>query len=181
MLFASDATYKSLGVAPIPDPIHNIDCLKLVEDSMAAVGEMTSLLDQLAGRATPELEVPIALITLVSAEEQFFKGEFGLPATLAVLRKTPINYSICQFTVRDSNALPIPDIEIHPLVKDHPSVRDMGIRAYLGIPLQVADPAISSLSFVDYMPRRWNPDQLAQAEALAAEIVQTDGKIAAKV
>ena len=139
---------------------------------MVAMAGKSEELDGLAAIAAAELKVPISLITFVDDEGQTFKGEHGLPATLAMIRRMPISYSICQFTIREPQPLVIPDTEVHPMVMGHPSVVEMGIRAYLGIPLVLANGhTIGSLSFVDYVPRKWPASEISQAEALAVKAV----------
>lgn len=138
---------------------------------MLAAANSSAALDDMAAQAAAILNVPIGLVTFVAADEQFFQGECGLPATLAMLRKMPISYSICQFTVRTPRPLIISDTEIDPLLAGHASVRDMGIRAYLGVPLMLCGQAVGSLSFVDYHVRNWSSDDVAKAEALAEQVV----------
>ena len=154
------------------DSLNDPSRLKAVAEVMAATVAERQALDDLAAKAAAILKTPISLITFVNAEGQYFRGEFGLPATLAVIRRMPISYSICQFMIGDPRRLLIPDTEIHPLLSGHPSVVEMGIRAYLGIPLLLAEGCpIGSLSFVDYVPRHWTAAETSHAEALATETV----------
>lgn len=154
------------------DPLNEPTRLRAVAEVMAATTADRQALDRLAAKAAATLKTPISLITFVDGEGQYFRGEFGLPATLAVIRRMPISYSICQFMIRDPRLLLIPDTEIHPLLTGHPSVVEMGIRAYLGIPLILSEGCpIGSLSFVDYVPRNWTPAEISHAEALAFETV----------
>lgn len=157
------------SIDPLTDPIR----LQALEEVIAATHERSSEFDRMADFAAAALRVPIALITFVDVETQTFKGEHGLPATLAMIRSMPISYSICRYTIRDPQPLLIPDTEIHPLMMNHPSVVEMGIRAYLGIPLILKDgQTVGSLSFVDYVPRHWTSEELDKAESLAAEAVE---------
>jgi GAF domain-containing protein len=147
--------------------------LRAVAEVMAATAADPAALDDLAAMAAATLKVPISLITFVDGDGQTFRGECGLPATLAVIRRMPISYSICQFTIRDPRPLLIPDTEIHPLLMGHPSVVEMGIRAYLGIPLVLTEGlTIGSLSFVDYVPRNWSAADIYNAETLAVATVE---------
>ena len=129
--------------------------------------------DKLARVAATALKVPISLITFVDADGQTFKGEYGLPATLATIRRMPISYSICKFIIRDPRPLVIPDTKVHPLLMDHPSVVEMGIRAYLGIPLiREGGLAFGSLSFVDFEPRAWTKDEISAAQRLSGCVMK---------
>jgi GAF domain-containing protein len=146
--------------------------LRALQELVAATAGLSKPLDALASKAAALLNTPIALITFVDADEQTFKGEHGLPATLAVLRKMPVSYSICQFTIQKAEPFLISDSETHPLLMSHPSVLEMGIRAYLGIPLVLQNGhTVAALSFVDYVPRQWNPEEIAKAETLGGEVL----------
>ncbi len=154
------------------DPLTDPTRLLALEEVIAATTERSLEFDRMADSAAAALRVPIALITFVDVESQTFKGEHGLPATLAMIRRMPISYSICRYTIRDPQPLLIPDTEIHPLMMNHPSVVEMGIRAYLGIPLILKDgQTVGSLSFVDYVQRHWTPEELEKAKTLAIEAV----------
>jgi len=154
------------------DPVHDRSRLAYVADVIAATEYSSVEMDEIAIRAAKTLKVPISLVTFVEDHRQVFKGECGLPDTLAALREMPISYSICQYTVRTSLPLIIPDAENHPLLSNHPSVREMGIQAYMGIPLILSGYTIGALSFVDYVPRQWTGHEITQALTLAAEVIE---------
>lgn len=49
--------------------------------------------------------VPVALVSLVDENRQFFKSERGLPAEWAARRETPLSHSFCQHVVADATPL----------------------------------------------------------------------------
>ncbi|HYQ27898.1 MAG TPA: hypothetical protein VER04_11790, partial [Polyangiaceae bacterium] len=55
--------------------------------------------DRFTRLAARWLNVPVALISLVDAERQFFKSAVGLPEPWASCRQTPLSYSFCQYGV----------------------------------------------------------------------------------
>jgi GAF domain-containing protein len=90
---------------------------------------------------------------------------------LVTCRKTSVDDSICQYTVRLQHPLSIQNARVHPLVMEHPSVAEMGVMAYLGFPL--FDPAgfvLGTLCFVDVQPREWDEEEKLAAIKLAIEV-----------
>ncbi len=61
-----------------------------------------------------QLSVPVALVTLVSAEEQVFPGAAGLPEPYQSERRTPLSHSFCQHVVASSEPLVVEDARRHP-------------------------------------------------------------------
>jgi hypothetical protein len=57
--------------------------------------------DRLTEIAATTLGVPIALISLVTDDRQFFNSQCGLPDPVATTRETPLSHSFCQYVVHD--------------------------------------------------------------------------------
>jgi PAS domain S-box-containing protein len=130
--------------------------------------------DRLARLVCRLLNAPIALITLVDAERQFFKSCVGLPEPWAARRETPLSHSFCRHTVETGAPLIIDDARGHALVRDNPAIEEMGVVAYAGIPL--VDPegeVLGSFCVIDHQPRHWTDEQVAVLTDLAAS-VQTE-------
>ena len=85
------------------------------------------------------LGVPIALVTLVEDDRQFFAGTVGLAEPWASRRQTLLAHSFCQHVVAAGAPLVIADARAHPLVHDNPAITDLGIVAYAGFPLIAPD------------------------------------------
>ena len=119
------------------------------------------------------LNVPVALVSLVDRDRQFFKSAFGLPEPWASCRTTPLSHSFCQHVVARSEVLRVEDARSHPLVADNGAVRDLNVVAYLGVPLRTADGhVLGSLCAIDNVPRAWSPrdeDIMLQFAALVEE------------
>ena len=117
-------------------------------------------------RAT--LGVPVALVTLVSADAQVFPGAVGLPEPWQTERSTPLSHSFCQHVVTSARPLVIPDAREHPLVQDNLAIADLGAVAYVGVPLLAEDgTAVGSLCAIDVEPREWTDAELAVLRDLA--------------
>ncbi len=114
------------------------------------------------------LAVPVALISLVAEDRQFFKSQAGLPEPWASQRETPLSHSFCQFPVRSREPLIISDAREHPQLKDSLAVPDLGVIAYAGVPLITEDGlALGSLCAIDSRPRLWTTEQVAVLSDLA--------------
>jgi signal transduction histidine kinase len=128
--------------------------------------------DRLTRLAARLLRAPIALVSLVDEDRQFFKSCVGLPEPWASLRGTPISHSFCQHAVALARPLVIEDARTHPLVRDNPAIHDLGVIAYAGIPLATADGAVlGSFCVIDAVPRRWSADEVATLADLAASVM----------
>jgi PAS domain S-box-containing protein len=125
--------------------------------------------DRLTRLAARWLAAPVALVSLVDAERQFFKSCVGLPEPWASRRESPLSRSFCQHVVTSGEPLVVEDARLHPLVRDNPAIRELGVIAYLGFPLMVA-PGLSlgSLCVIDTKPRSWTADEMQVLSDLAA-------------
>ncbi len=118
-----------------------------------------------------QLGVPVALVTLVSAEEQVFPGAVGLPEPWQTRRRTPLTHSFCQHVVRSAEPLLISDAREHPLVADNLAIPDLQVVAYAGIPLiDRGGQALGSLCVIDSRPRRPTDEQVELVTDLAAAV-----------
>ena len=128
--------------------------------------------DRLARLASKVLNAPVALVSLVDADRQFFKSCLGLPEPWATQRGTPLSHSFCQHAVASREPLIVDDSREHDLLRDNPAIRDIGVIAYAGIPLIDADGhALGTLCVIDSRPRHWTTDQVQLLSDLAASVV----------
>ncbi len=129
--------------------------------------------DQLTRLAARLLGAPMALVSLVDKDRQFFKSSTAsLPGPWQTQRQTPLSHSFCQHTITSREALVVEDAREHPLVRDNLAIRDLGVIAYLGIPLIAPDGhALGTLCVIDSKPRHWTPDQVELLQDIAASVV----------
>ena len=112
--------------------------------------------DRLTRLTSRTLGVPVVLVSLVDNERQFFKSAIGLSEPWNTCRQTPLTHSFCQYVVAEGMPLVIPDARNNPLVADNLAIPDLGVEAYLGIPLRSRDGAVlGSLCAIDTSPRAW--------------------------
>src|SRR3954447_6956449 len=129
-------------------------------------------LDRLAALAAKVLNAPVALVSVVDADRQFFAGCLGLPEPYASTRETPLSHSFCQYTVATREPLVVTDAREDPALRDNLAVPELGVVAYAGVPLITRDGhALGALCVIDQRPRTWSSDQIAMLGDLAASVV----------
>ena len=113
-------------------------------------------------------KVPIAAVSLVDVDRQWFKSMSGLDAT-----ETPRDVAFCAHTILTRDALNIADAQLdarfarNALVTGNPH-----IRAYLGAPLKTPDGYnIGALCAIDSNPRAFGPADEAVLASFAALVV----------
>jgi DNA-binding CsgD family transcriptional regulator len=128
--------------------------------------------DRLTRLACRILHVPVALVTLVAEDRQFFKSCVGLPEPWASRRETPLTHSFCQYPVVSQAPLVVEDARRHPVLRDNLAIVDLGVIAYLGIPLISSEGhALGSFCVIDSQPRAWTADEVAIVADLAASVI----------
>ena len=128
--------------------------------------------DRLTQLVSRLLHVPVALVSLLDSDRQFFKSAVGLPEPWATRRETPLSHSFCQYVVETGEPLIVNDAPNHPLVCTNLAIPDLNVQAYLGIPLMTSDGMVlGSLCAIDDVPRAWNQADIATVRDLAASVV----------
>jgi hypothetical protein len=129
--------------------------------------------DRVARMAARLLEVPIALVPLIEDDRQFFKACVGLPEPWASARQTPLSHSLCQHVVVARRPLAIGDTGRDAVARDNPLVRELGLAAYLGVPLidGTSGYVLGSVCVADHRPREWTSDQVAILTDLAGLVM----------
>ncbi|CAN5753453.1 hypothetical protein BH23GEM3_BH23GEM3_03010 [soil metagenome] len=128
--------------------------------------------DRITRLAARTLAAPVALVSLVDRDRQFFKSCTALPEPWATTRETPLSHSFCQYPVNTAEPLVIEDAREHPLVRDNPAIRDLGVVAYAGIPILTSEGhVLGSFCVIDTKPRRWTADEISILHDLTASVV----------
>ena len=127
---------------------------------------------ELARRAT---DTPIALVTLVDADRQWFKSHLGFD-----IPESPRDQSMCAHAILDDDVLVVADTLEDDRFADNPAVTGPArIRFYAGVPLVLADGSrVGTLCVGDHRPRLLDELQLDELRRLAALVVkelQPDG------
>lgn len=121
-------------------------------------------LDQIVRFAAREYDVPIALITLLDADRQWFKASIGMGTTCQTSR----DISFCGHTILRSEIMVVPDAKQDPRFQDNPLVDGAPhIRFYAGAPLILSSGyALGSLCIIDTAPRPADTLDLAMLSML---------------
>ncbi len=124
--------------------------------------------EAITSQAQTICKVPIAIISLMDADRQWFKSVQGWDC-----KETSREDSICQYTVLQNNILEISDLSKDPLFKNNPYVvEEGGIRFYAGVPLTNSKGfSIGTLCVIDTQPKVLTDEEKTALKALAFSII----------
>ncbi len=125
--------------------------------------------DDVAALAAQICAAPIALISFVLADRQWFKAELGLGVS-----ETPLDTSICRHLLLTPGLTVIPDTRADPRTAGNPLVTaEPGLRFYAGCLLASAEGVpLGTLCVLDHQPRApLEPAQQFALQTLARQVV----------
>lgn len=127
-----------------------------------------AVFDDLTDLAAYICEAPIALISLVDENRQWFKSRVGLNT-----KETSRDVSFCAHAILQNGLFLIADATKDPRFKNNPSVTGAPkIRFYAGVPLKSPDGyALGTLCVIDKEPRELRPEQKRALMVLARLVV----------
>lgn len=122
--------------------------------------------DRLSGLAAAMMRTPVALVTLLDAERQWFKSCYGLDET-----ETATDISFCAHAIAAGDEpMVVTDAAADRRFSANPLVTGAHhVRFYAGVPMVVAGASVGTLCVLDVEPREHpSPSQMDQLKALAA-------------
>jgi signal transduction histidine kinase/CheY-like chemotaxis protein len=124
--------------------------------------------DDLTRLASRLFQVPIAVVSLVDRDRQWFKSCVGLEA-----RETPRAVAFCTHAIQRESPLVIPDARADQRFVDNPLVTGPPhIRFYAGFPLiDDSGAALGTLCLIDPRPRTLDDQQMSTLAVLARQVV----------
>ncbi len=129
--------------------------------------------DHITERLTKLFKVPMALLTLIDKERQWFKSQTGLPADLAEARCTSREISICGHVVANDEVLIVRDLARDPRFANNPFVKEHGLRFYAGVPLRGPNGfPVGSLCILDTKPRDMTSQERDLLKMIAADVME---------
>ncbi|WPZ33544.1 histidine kinase dimerization/phospho-acceptor domain-containing protein [Thalassobaculum sp. OXR-137] len=124
--------------------------------------------DRISRAAARIMETPIASVSLVDRDRQWFKSICGLS-----ISETTRDMAFCSYTILQRTPMVVADALEDSRFMDNPLVTgEPHIRAYAGVPLITEDGlALGSLCVIDTRPRQFTDDQMASLSDLAETVM----------
>ena len=156
---------------PIPPPSHPSEAERLAVLHRCGILDTATeqVFDDLTRLAASIAGTPIALVSLVDAERQWFKSAFGLGAS-----QTPREHAFCAHAILDdTRPLVVEDASQDERFRGNPLVTgEPHVIFYAGVPLRVgpAGMPLGTLCVIDHQPRRLTEAVLEQLALLGRQV-----------
>ncbi|HEV7425931.1 MAG TPA: ATP-binding protein [Thermoanaerobaculia bacterium] len=150
-----------------PFPANEEERLRALADFDILDTKPEHAFDDVAQLAAAICGTPIALISFVDRDRQWFKARIGMERT-----ETPRTEAFCAYAIHDAAVLEVPDATADVRFSDNPLVtRDPHIRFYAGAPVTTADGLhLGTVCALDTIARTLSEQQRSALAALARQV-----------
>lgn len=156
-----EASKLMKSAIPTPDEDKRVKALKSLNIVFSPAEER---FDRITALASKLFDVPIALISLVSDDIQWFKASCGLDAD-----QTGRDVSFCGHAIHQEDAFVVEDALLHPHFADNPLVTGPPhVRFYAGQPLAYQGYMVGTLCLIDHIPRKLETSDLETLRQLGS-------------
>jgi len=140
-----------------PIPLHENERLEALHQLEILDTPAEASLDRITRLVARVLDVPIALVSLVDEDRQWFKSRTGLDAP-----ETPREMAFCAHAILQSTPLVVPDAAEDERFRDNLLVTGAPhIRFYAGVPIRTSRGfAVGTLCAIDERPRELTQEEL---------------------
>ena len=132
------------------------------------------VLDAITREAARDLRAASCLVSLVLERLQLIRSGNGLTEQDRQALAVDRDLSLCQYVVRDRALVEIPDAALDPRVPGQ-TLREFGVRSYLGAPISVSGEVVGSLCIIDDQPRQFTD---SDREALTRHATKVSTRLA---
>ncbi|MFQ2173179.1 PAS domain S-box protein [Aeromonas rivipollensis] len=152
-----------MATYPIPpdeaERLHLLHALRILDTPSEEV------FDRITRLVARILDVPIALVSLVDTDRQWFKSRIGID-----VNETPRELAFCAHAIAQTSPLIVTDTTQDSRFMSNALVTgDPNIRFYAGVPLRsIGGLSIGTLCAIDSKPRQLNPGEVSILVDLAA-------------
>ncbi|HYW31525.1 MAG TPA: GAF domain-containing protein, partial [Gemmatimonas sp.] len=129
--------------------------------------ETEEVFDRLSRLAVRLAGVPAAFLSLVDEQRDFYVSTCGFGEPFASGRELT-GPTFCHLALVSPVPLVIPDTAADPAYRDLPTVRTLGVAAYVGVPVSVGGWRVGSFCAIDTRPRTWTDGEIEVLTELAA-------------
>lgn len=147
-----------------PIPLYETERLEALHSLEILDTPAEAALDRITRLVARVLDVPIALVSLVDEDRQWFKSRAGLEAT-----ETPRELAFCAHAILQTSPLVVPDAAEDERFRDNQLVTGAPhIRFYAGVPIRTSKGfAVGTLCAIDERPRQLSQEEIDTLRDLA--------------
>jgi predicted PurR-regulated permease PerM/methylmalonyl-CoA mutase cobalamin-binding subunit len=135
-------------------------------------GTREEVFDRITKKLARIFEVPIALITFIDRDHQWFKSQVGLPEEIAEAQQTSRELSVCGHVIANDELLVVEDLSRDRRFANNPLLKERGLRFYAGVPLRSNNLPIGSLCILDVKPRRMTEREKRLLEVISEDVME---------